>query len=331
MKFLPTRRVRHPATIAFVLKVADMVRRGDMDLVVDSLKGYWRDKKAYPWHRILNDLARKGPKTLSEKEITECIGLLRDGLFASLDMLSLNVPLNITTRELLDIVLKDSSWKAGRRAARNHCATLVKEMIDAGKTELFALTGLEHDGFRYLVPDIMRKRLEIFEAARPEIKDDAYDLKPLRKCLLGCLLLRQLDITATKLAKDDPRAEELLTLHSHILLDMELEESSYVIDPEATAQVTLNGEIIDEAEEPEEPTETKAHSEESDVQVPLTEYIAKDKAAPPKRPKKSKTTRSKEGSTKGTRKGTKKKSTKKRPPKKRRSTKKSKTKEKEAS
>ncbi|MHA1771048.1 MAG: hypothetical protein ACTSYL_03140 [Candidatus Thorarchaeota archaeon] len=298
MKFLPTRRVRHPATIVFALKVADMVRRGDIDLVVDSLKGYWRDKKAYPWHRIWKDLAQKGIKTLSEKEITECIGLLRDGLFAALDILSLSIPLNITTRELLDIVLKPSSWKAGRRAARNYCENLVKEMIDAGKTDMFVLTGLEHDGFRYLVPDIMRKRLEIFEAARPELKGDSYDLKPLRKCVLGCLLLRQLDITDTKLAKDDPRVEELLTLHSHTLLDMELEESSYVIDPEATAQVTLNGEIIEDVEEPEESTEPKTPPEEADVQVPLTEYISKDKASTTKKQKKRKKSGSKKKITK---------------------------------
>ncbi len=292
MKYLPRQRVRHPESIRFALRISDMVSRGDIDLVVDSLKNYWRDKKPNPWHRVLKDIEQKGSKTLDQKELDKCVVLIRDGLFAAMDMLSFCVPLDVSTSELLDITLKASSWKEGRRNARNYCANRAQEMIAAKNVDLFVVSGLEHDGFRYLVPDILRTRLEMFEAAQPKLKDGAYDLMPLHRCLLGRLLLRELNITAPRLQENDPRAEQLLTLHSHMLLDMELEESSYVVDVDATAQTTLNGEIVEEEEEQKEPEETKEKSPPSgsdEVQVPLTEYIpSKGRATARKTKKKRK-------------------------------------------
>ena len=253
-----------------------MVRRGDVDLVVDALKGYWRDKKQYPWHRILKELSNKGPKTMTDKEIAECVGLLRDGVFAALDMMSLNLALDVPTSEILDLLLKEPSWHVGRQKVRAHCANLASELIDKGKVDLLSPRGLEHDGFRFLVPALLKKRLEMLEKASPTPEEGYYDLTPLHKSILGRRLLRQLSITEKKISEDDPRVEELLTLHANLLLDLELEESSYVVDPDETTQVTLNGDIVDE-EEGEEPSKDRPSSKtEEKLQVPLTEYISEE-------------------------------------------------------
>ena len=255
-----TRR-RIPATITYVRSICDMTRRGDINRVAEAIRGYWTDKRAHPWHRIVKELSEKGPRVLEKNELEETAALLRDAVFAALDMLSLSVALNLTTRELLDIVLKEKSWRNGRREARAYCAQLAAELIAKGKLD-------------YLVPDLLQAQLDQLQSARPKLKDGAYDLSALHRSVLGRLLLRDFEVTGRALPEDDPRVKDLLEGFEHLVLEKELEQTERAVRPSDTAQVTLNGEIVEDTKPPETPEAERVEEKTPEVQLPLTEYIA---------------------------------------------------------
>jgi len=299
-----TRR-RIPATIAYVRSICDMTRRGDINRVAEAIRGYWTNKRAHPWHRIVKELSEKGRRVLEKNELEETTALLRDAVFAALDMLSLSVALDLTTRELLDIVLKEKSWRNGRREARAYCAQLVAGLIAKGRVDYLIPSALERDGFGYLVPDLLQAQLDQLQNAKPKLKDGAYDLSALHRSVLGRLLLRDFEVTGRTLPEDDPRAKELLEGFEHLVLEKELEQSERAIRPLDTAQVTLNGEIVEDTEPPEAPETERVEEKAPEVQLPLTEYIA-----PAEDMKKAKKTSTKKRATKKTssKKKTKKKS-----------------------
>ncbi|RLI47623.1 MAG: hypothetical protein DRO73_11430, partial [Candidatus Thorarchaeota archaeon] len=258
----------------YVRSICDMTRRGDINRVAEAIRGYWTDKRAHPWHRIVKELSEKGPRVLEKNELEETAALLRDAVFAALDMLSLSVALNLTTRELLDIVLKEKSWRNGRREARAYCAQLAAELIAKGKLDYLVPSALERDGFGYLVPGLLQAQLDQLQSARPKLKDGAYDLSALHRSVLGRLLLRDFEVTGRALPEDDPRVKDLLEGFEHLVLEKELEQTERAVRPSDTAQVTLNGEIVEDTKPPETPEAERVEEKTPEVQLPLTEYIA---------------------------------------------------------
>ncbi len=258
--------------LEFVRCMCESIRRGDMSAVRESLEGFWDDRETHPWDRVYTDIEKFWAKEHPDEELAETLLLLRDGVFASLDMQSLSLPIKITTSELLQTVLSEESWKAGRRAARNHCVGLLVKQINRGHLNHIEDIGLELDGFGYLLDELREARLDKYREAEPDLKRKYAYLEPLRKSREGRKLLRSLSITEDRLSKDDPRFEELMQAYEHALVDMEVDLSSAQVFPDSTRQVTLNGETI-ESHVGEERTQTKKKKEAKGEQEALTEFI----------------------------------------------------------
>jgi hypothetical protein len=219
--------------------------------VRQSLEGFWDNKKENPWHCIYDDIEKYWEKESPEIDTSETLLLLRDAVFASLDMQSLSLPILMDTSELLEMVLGEKSWKSGRRTARNHCASLIVDKIRRGQLNHVEDIGLELDGFGYLVDELHEARLEKYRKAEPDVKRKYAYMEPLLKSREGRRLLRNLSITEERLEKDDTRFEELMQAYEHALVDMEVDLSSSSVFPDATRQVTLNGETIENQSEAE--------------------------------------------------------------------------------
>ena len=310
MSSLSKKRRSKDSKLAFIDYICEMSRRADIDAIENSLKGYWHDKKANPWNRIYAQLEKYWMKERPDQDISNTLLLIRDGVFGALDIHSMSLALDIPTNTLIEMLLQAKSWKEGRRKVRTHCSKLVSDMLAKGKTEYFVPSGLERDGFGFLVPSLISSRIEQFKKARPKETKGKLNLKNLAKSVLGRDLLRSLMITPEVSAKGkqswtlsvaDPRVTELLAAYENMILDLEIDETSRII-PDYTQQVTLNGKPLSEVIESRK--ESRGAAASPGIQEPLTEYFAegqqepkkkKKKKAPRKKPKK-KTTRKKGGS-----------------------------------
>ncbi len=225
-------------------------RQRDREAVIELVKGFWEDKRATPLHRLYRLIASHWDPG-SDGELAEALLHIRDAVFCALDMLSLSTALDTSTEELLALVTGSDSWEEGRRVARSHCSRAAAEMIAAGKTDHLVDSGLERDGFAYLVPPLRRARLEAFRRARPRVRTGRLGLGRLRKTTLGRELLRQQSVVEKTLPADDPRAQALMEAYELMLVELELEESQHAPEFDETQQVTLTGdtapEEVDEA------------------------------------------------------------------------------------
>ncbi len=273
VKTLPkTSKTSNRGRLEFVRSMCETIRRGDMSAVRESLKGFWDDKETNPWDRVYTDIEKYWAKEHPDEELAETLLLLRDGVFASLDIQSLTLPSKIATSDLLEMVLSEETWKSGRRAARNHCVGLLVKQISNGHLNHIEDIGLELDGFGYLLDELREARLDKYREAEPDIKRKYAYLEPLRKSREGRRLLRNLSITEDRLAKDDPRFEELMEAYELALVDMEVDLSSSEAFPDSTRQVTLNGETI-EGHTAEERRKMKKKRGAKGEQEALTEFI----------------------------------------------------------
>ncbi len=289
MTLLPKSRSRESVMIAFVRSVCNMVERGDIDLIGESLRGYWVDKKAHPWHRVLKYLQRKGDKYADQKQLAEWVGVLRDGVFAALDALSLNLAVDISIEEILSTLLSAETWRDGRREVRNVLAKVALDLIDRHKLDHLQPSELARDGFGFLVPRLLDSQIRQLEKCRPVEKDDTIDLTALHRSVLGRMVLRSAEVGERKLRRDDPRVSELFAAYDRMLLDKEVEKGTLATKlDELTAQATLNGQVVEEARaiSAPEPAVGVGVEENGRTQKPLTEFI--DEKQPSAREKKTK-------------------------------------------
>ncbi|MHA2072189.1 MAG: hypothetical protein ACW985_10450, partial [Candidatus Thorarchaeota archaeon] len=168
-----------------------------MDQLVDLMKGYWTDKKAYPLHRLYKIMEKKWKKSDNEEETLERIMLVRDGVFGALDMLSLSLPLDISADTIIQKLIKGSDWDDGRRRVRSECTKIVNEMISSKEIADILPSGLERDGFGFLVPELSEALLKDFRMAKPRTRKGSVSVAGLSRSVLGRKLLREQMIADT--------------------------------------------------------------------------------------------------------------------------------------
>ncbi len=257
--------------LVFVHKIADLSSRGDIEATTELLKGYWKDKRTHPWHRLYAIIETQWEIENPHKDLQETLILLRDAIFGSLEMLSLNLALNIPTSEVLVMVCKGASWKDGRRLARAECSTLAMELIDRGDLGNLTPSALERDGMGFLLASLHEAHLKEFKMARPQIKDRKLDLKALSRTMYGRRLLREKAIAASSMDEAGPAATEILETYDNLIHELELADASRIIPVGPTEQVTLNGKLIEDSAGKSEIYKMKEPT--PSVQAPLTEYL----------------------------------------------------------
>ncbi len=267
-----------------------------MDQLVDLMKGYWSDKKTYPLHRIYKIMEKDWKKSGDEEKALEHLMLVRDGIFGALDMLSLSLPLDLSGATIIQILIKGPDWNEGRRRVRNECAKLVNEMISSRKIADILPSGLQRDGFGFLVPDLTEALLKDFKMAEPKVRKGAASLAGLSRSILGRRLLREQMITDTKLPKSDSRLTSLKDAYDRFLIELELDQKQAF--PQETHQVTFKGRVAED--EMEYVENAKDIIPPSGIQSELTEYITsyKEVKREPRKKRKKSSKRKKKGGTK---------------------------------
>jgi len=275
--------------LVFVHKIADLSSRGDIEAITESLKGYWKDKKAYPWHRLHTVIETQWEKENPDEDLQETLILVRDAVFGALEMLSLSLALNIPASEVLKMVCKGESWKDGRRLARAECSTLAMELVDKGGLDNLIPSALKRDGMGFLLASLHEAHLKIFKMARPKAKEGKLDLKALSRTMHGRRLLRERAITGSSVDEADSVAAGILETYDNLVLELEIADSSRIIPAESTEQITLNGKLVEDSADKMEIHRAKEPT--PDMQAPLTEYLtgaAKSSRGTPRKHKTSK-------------------------------------------
>lgn len=244
------------------------------------MKGFWTDRSEYPLHRLCKIIEKKWKKSGNEEEAIEQLMLVRDGVFGALDMLSLSLPLEIGTDKIIQKLIKGRDWDDGRKRVRSECAQIISGMISAREFAHILPSGLEHDGFTFLVPELKEAMLKDVKKAEPKARKGNVSLAALSRSVLGRRLLKEQKITDTKIPEGDPRLTPLKEAYDRLLVELELDHQ--VAFPLETHQVTFNGKV---AEDEMEYMASAAGAEPASVQSELTEYITSYKEAK-RKPKK---------------------------------------------
>ena len=279
-----------PKRLAYVHKICELSRRGDISAVAELMKGYYSDKKAHPWHTIYKDIEKYWTKENPKKDVSEALILIRDVVFGALDILSLSIPLDVPTSEFVELFTDEANWMEGRRKVRNRCIELVGELIKKKKTRHLVPSALERDGLGFLVSEIEETELEIFKKAKPEIKKvpkkkkQVLDLSSLEKCKTGSKFLREQMIMKRYIEKGDPRIPGILEAYDHFLVELEVDISASTSGQILTEQVTLNGKPVTEVED-EKARFSKKQREKAE-QSALTDFIEEEPTKPMKKAKK---------------------------------------------
>ncbi len=300
---LPNPRKKSKGKLAFVDGICDSVKRGDIDYLIESMKLYWEDKRNNPWHRIDKLLEKYWDKEKTTEDISETMILIRDAVFASLDIHCLSLAIDESSFRILSILTKAKSWKAGRQDVRNTVSDAAEKLIKQRSLDYLESSALKRDNFGYLVPQLEEAKIEQFGKAKPEVKNDKLDISKLHKTVIGRRVLRERQLTEKTIPMDDSRAKELEQNYENILLELEIDSTRIDELTGLTEQLTLDGKTLDEEETTPKETETK--KKDDDSQATLTEFIPDKKKRKKKTsPKKSsrermKARRSKKKATKG--------------------------------
>ncbi len=284
------RATAQPKRLVYVHKICELSKRGDMNAVADLMKGYYSDKSAHPWHNIYKDIEKFWTREHPKRDVTETLILLRDAVFGALEILSLSIPLNVPTADLVAILTKETTWNEGRRQVRNRCIELIEDLTKKRKTRYLVPSGLKRDGFGFLVSGVEDAELETFRKARPEMKKvlkkkkEILDLTPLEKSKIGSRFLREQMVMEPKIDEGDARIPNILEAYDHFLVDYEIDMSSSISEPVPTEQVTLNGTPVSDATL--RITAPSRRGREKDVQPPLTDFIENKGSVKKKKSKK---------------------------------------------
>ena len=281
----------------FLMHILDIGHRGDITSIIESLSMYFQDKKAHPWHRIFSILE----STLDPEKQREAILILRDSILSAFDTLSLSLTMNVSSKTLLSVFLKNNSWKEGRKEFRNYCAGLVSSEIKKRNIYHLEPFALEQDGFSYLVSDLVEAEIDIFKKGEPEIKTKGkkkyIELKKLHRSKYGRKLLREQGISETELDSSDPRYNTIIEDYEMLLTELEIDIGRMSFATGPTEQITLNGKPI---EETAPPVPEEGVKQSTGIQKPLTEFLKNDSGPKSKKrrrtnEKKSKQSKKKKG------------------------------------
>jgi hypothetical protein len=267
-----------------------------MTAVVDSLKGYYKDKEENPWHRVYKDIQTYWEKDNPNENVSECLILLREAIFGALNILSFGLIAEISTMDVLAQLTGETNWAAGRRNAGNLCLDIADELIAKRQVRYLLPSALMRDDFGFLVPRIEEAQWQNFIDARPKIRRKKLDLSKLEASILGSKFLRDQMVMELKLDSEDPRVSAILEAYDLQLVEIEVDRSTKVQQPAPTEQVTLNGEIIQDREDEKEISSKKRRQKEA--VIPLTEFLENSATT-----KKSKKTTEKPTKKDGRRKG----------------------------
>ena len=257
--------------MAYVQKVCDLSRRGDMNAVADLMKGYYRDKEENPWHRIYKDVQSHWSKENPKQDVAETLLLLREAVFGALDILSFGLISEISTPDVVTAMTTEASWNAGRRKVRNMCLDAADGLIAKGDVRFLMPAALRRDDFAFLVPRVEEAQWEIFRKARPKVNRGKLDLSKLEESVIGSRFLREQMILETKLKADDPRVSALVDAYELQLVEIEVDRSTRIEPAAPTEQTTLNGEVVQESEiEKESPAKKRRATE---VVTPLMDFL----------------------------------------------------------
>lgn len=257
--------------MAFVDKIGEMSRRGDIPAVVETFEGFWTDKAKYPWHTVYPSLEKRMPAKKPDADLSSTLLLLRDAVFGALGLTSLSLALDLSTEEVVKKITKQQSWREAQRIVRQYVSDIVTEMIGKGDIAYLIPFGLVTDGLGFLVPLLRQAQLQEFRDARPKLVRGKINLKALSKSTMGRTLLKQLAITEDGLKELDPRGAALLESYEHMLVDIEIGEEVTTATVPDTEQVTIGGEPLKKS--PSRSPTRAAGSRGSGVQTNLTAYV----------------------------------------------------------
>lgn len=261
--------------LAFLDQMCELSRRGAMEDFANSIKEYWTDKRKAPWHRLYKLIEEEWNwKEGNIQELKEKLILIRDGVFASLGMLSLSLAIDMNTKDVLTLLTKAKDWSSGKRIVREKCAKIVNRQISNGDVAYLVPSGLERDGFGFLMGPLKDVLIQEYRESQPVRKKRHLDVSALSNSVLGRHLLRQQMISEGKLELDDPRIQPLLEAFGRYLVELELDERVVIPKPQDTEQLTLNGEVVIEKEREREP-EKRTDSTDLDL-ADLTEFLEKE-------------------------------------------------------
>ncbi len=237
------------------------------------MQGYFGDKRSNPWHRIIPDIEKYWPR----KEIGrlgETLLLIRAGVFAALDMLSLAVAVDTPVSEVLKVFVGESDWPAGKKAARSHCSRLAEQLIAKGELRFLLPSALKRDGFGYLLGPLEKAQWDEFCKAKPKIKRKKLDLTALEESILGSEFLASQGITESRIPEDDERVPALVEAYEHYVVEYEVNRTSRLPHWSETEQTTLNGSALEEpGRAKQKRQETHEPGSQTD-QAELTDYVA---------------------------------------------------------
>ncbi|MHA2141393.1 MAG: hypothetical protein ACXADC_02875 [Candidatus Thorarchaeota archaeon] len=278
---------------AYLVQFCELSRRGAMDQLIDLMKGYWTDKKSYPLHRLCKILEKEWKKSDDEMLTSERLLLVRDGVFGALDMLSLSLPLDMSTDTIIQKLIKGTDWIDGRRRVRSECAKIVNDMISSRNIKNLLSSGLQRDGFGFLVPELSEALLKDFKMAKPRVRKGKASLVGLSRSILGRRLLKEQMISDTRLPEKDPRLVALKTAYDSLLVELELDHQR--IMPQETRQVIFDGKVAED--EMEYIKKAGDDAQPVGIQSELTEYITsyKEVKRRPRKKRKKSSKRKKKG------------------------------------
>ncbi|TFG13836.1 hypothetical protein EU537_05085 [Candidatus Thorarchaeota archaeon] len=255
----------------------DLANRGDFVAITKTYNDFWKDKNKNPLHRI-DSIAMRNFQDADEVELTNTLLQIRSSVFSYLGLLSLSIATEVSTKDILQVMLNEDNSKKGRKKAREFLTAQAKQLIDKNRVNHLIPTELKRDGLGYLTEKVREAQIENYRKAKPSVKKGKLSLKKLSHTVLGKKILRDLCIDANELDANSDEASRIGEAYDHYLLEIELSEDFVMPDIEDTQQLSLEGKPLD-ADESDETKKPSGKRNEPD-QENLTRYLAEDEAIP---------------------------------------------------
>lgn len=230
---------------------------------------------------MYKDIQKYGEKQETEEDLQEILILIREAVFAALEILSFGLISEIQTPDIIQAFISEKDWNLGRRKARNLCLNIVDRLIKNGDVRYLLPSSMKREGFGFLVSRIEEIELEHFRKARPTITKGKLNLSKLEKSIIGSKFLRDQMVIETKMNADDPRIETIQEAYDLQLVELEFERTTRTRVPQDTEQITLNGQPVEVLGD--EKTSSSRKRRSSEVQSPLTEFITESKSSSKKK------------------------------------------------
>ncbi len=260
---------------AFLKKVLDLANRGDFVALSQTFNGFWKDKNESPLHRI-DSIAVRNFEDSDDGMLTECLMQIRAGVLSYLGMLSLSTAVEVPTRDILDIMLKEENSKDGRKNAREFLAEQAKSLIEKSRVGHLVPSELKRDGLGYLTGKVREAQIENYRKAKPSVKQGKISVKKLSHTVLGKKILRDLRIDTKEVDAKSDEASRVKEAYDHYLLEIELSDDIGMPDIEDTEQLSLDGEAVDIDESEDAKKASKRQGNED--QENLTGYLMEEEA-----------------------------------------------------